>query len=75
MNSAYLNAARQMEVFTGKTLHSNFQEAMGLAQHHDAVSGTSKQHVAYDYARHIANGIIKYNLKKNNLIILIIGFN
>ena len=31
-------------------------EAMGLLQHHDAVSGTEKQHVAYDYARHLAVG-------------------
>ena len=29
---------------------------MGLAQHHDAVSGTEKQHVADDYARHLAEG-------------------
>lgn len=29
---------------------------MGLAQHHDAVSGTEKQHVAYDYARHLSEG-------------------
>ena len=29
-------------------------EAMSVAQHHDAVSGTSKQHVANDYAKRIA---------------------
>jgi hypothetical protein len=32
-------------------------DAMGVAQHHDAVSGTSKQHVAYDYAKRIADGM------------------
>ncbi|CAF4964076.1 unnamed protein product, partial [Rotaria socialis] len=32
-------------------------EAMGLVQHHDAVSGTSKQHVANDYAQRLSNGI------------------
>jgi len=32
-------------------------DAMGIAQHHDAVSGTSKQHVAYDYAKRIAEGM------------------
>ena len=32
-------------------------DAMGVAQHHDAVSGTSKQHVAYDYAKQISKGI------------------
>ena len=29
---------------------------MAVAQHHDAVSGTEKQHVANDYARRLANG-------------------
>ena len=33
------------------------EEAMGVAQHHDAVAGTSKQHVAYDYAKQIASGM------------------
>ena len=32
------------------------EEALGVAQHHDAVSGTAKQHVAFDYARRIAKG-------------------
>lgn len=32
-------------------------EAMGVAQHHDAVSGTEKQHVANDYAQRLADGI------------------
>lgn len=32
------------------------ERAMGVAQHHDAVSGTEKQHVAYDYARRLATG-------------------
>ena len=27
------------------------EEAMGVAQHHDAVSGTAKQHVTFDYAQ------------------------
>ena len=32
------------------------RRAMGVAQHHDAVSGTSKQHVADDYAKRLAIG-------------------
>ena len=32
------------------------RDAMGVAQHHDAVSGTEKQHVAYDYAKRLAIG-------------------
>jgi hypothetical protein len=33
------------------------EDALGVAQHHDAVSGTSKQHVAFDYARRLHKGI------------------
>jgi len=29
---------------------------MGIAQHHDAVSGTEKQHVADDYALRLSDG-------------------
>lgn len=29
---------------------------MAVAQHHDAVSGTEKQHVANDYAKRLAKG-------------------
>lgn len=32
------------------------ERAMGVTQHHDAVSGTSKQHVANDYALRLAKG-------------------
>jgi hypothetical protein len=32
-------------------------EAMGIAQHHDAVSGTEKQEVAFDYAMRLSDGI------------------
>lgn len=32
------------------------QRAVGIAQHHDAVSGTEKQHVTDDYALYIHEG-------------------
>lgn len=37
----------------------NLREIMGVMQHHDAVSGTEKQHVANDYARLLHIGIEK----------------
>ena len=39
---------------------SRLAEAMGLLQHHDAVAGTAKQHVAFDYARRISEGRESY---------------
>jgi hypothetical protein len=33
------------------------EDALGVAQHHDAISGTSKQHVALDYARRLHSGV------------------
>lgn len=30
---------------------NRFRRAMGILQHHDAVTGTEKQHVADDYSR------------------------
>jgi len=55
--SNYLQVCRQLEL-AHQTVNSSqtLWEAMGLAQHHDGVSGTSKQHVAYDYARQLSNG-------------------
>jgi hypothetical protein len=32
-------------------------EALGVTQHHDAVSGTEKQEVAFDYAQRLSDGI------------------
>jgi hypothetical protein len=30
---------------------------MGVVQHHDAVSGTEKQEIAFDYAQRLSDGI------------------
>lgn len=57
--SGYFTAARQLQVLTGGApddalLPSNplyaLERALGTAMHHDAVTGTERQHVAYDYA-------------------------
>jgi len=63
--SSFLHAARQIEAMDDDTdkLMSNTEsdifdldDAMGVIQHHDGVTGTSKQHVAYDYAKRVTRG-------------------
>eukprot|EP00245_Coleochaete_scutata_P006046 TRINITY_DN20159_c0_g1_i1.p1 TRINITY_DN20159_c0_g1~~TRINITY_DN20159_c0_g1_i1.p1 ORF type:complete len:1052 (-),score=194.38 TRINITY_DN20159_c0_g1_i1:847-4002(-) len=58
--SGFLQAARQLEFFHGRVKKGpttdSLEEAMAIAQHHDAVSGTEKQHVADDYAERLARG-------------------
>ncbi|KAG7340186.1 glycosyl hydrolase family 38 protein [Nitzschia inconspicua] len=68
VSSAFLMAARQMESlldYDGRmdknsrwrgSLHE-LEDASGVVQHHDGVSGTSKQHVANDYAKRLQAGI------------------
>nr|CAB3263606.1 lysosomal alpha-mannosidase-like [Phallusia mammillata] len=55
-----LQVCKQLEVLAGpnkiKSSSATLREAMGVTQHHDAVSGTSKQHVANDYAKRLYKG-------------------
>lgn len=37
----------------------NLERAMGVLQHHDAVSGTERQHVTYDYTKRLSIGVEK----------------
>ncbi|EOA22308.1 hypothetical protein CARUB_v10002909mg [Capsella rubella] len=61
--SAYYLAARQLEFFKGRNEKGpntdSLADALAIAQHHDAVSGTSKQHVANDYAKRLAIGYVE----------------
>ncbi|KAH9770254.1 alpha-mannosidase [Citrus sinensis] len=58
--SAYYLAARQLEFFKGRNevglSTDSLADALALVQHHDAVSGTEKQHVADDYAKRLSIG-------------------
>ncbi|XP_065872513.1 probable alpha-mannosidase At5g13980 isoform X2 [Euphorbia lathyris] len=58
--SGYYLAARQLEFFKGRSKAGpntdSLADALAIAQHHDAVTGTEKQHVAYDYAKRLSIG-------------------
>ncbi|KAI4469631.1 alpha-mannosidase [Holotrichia oblita] len=50
----------------------NLQEAMGIMQHHDAITGTEKQHVANDYHRILTEAIEGSIDKVNDLLPLLL---
>ncbi|XP_054795120.1 probable alpha-mannosidase At5g13980 isoform X1 [Prosopis cineraria] len=58
--SGYYLAARQLELFKGRVNSGpntdSLADALAIAQHHDAVSGTEKQHVANDYSKRLSIG-------------------
>ncbi|KAJ6837233.1 putative alpha-mannosidase isoform X1 [Iris pallida] len=73
--SAYYLAARQLEFFKGRSsagpTTDSLADALAIAQHHDAVSGTEKQHVADDYAKRLYKGYVEAeSLVKSSLACL-----
>ena len=61
----FLQIVRQLSAITNlndnttQDAISTLTRAMGVSQHHDAISGTEKQHVANDYAKRLSIGIEK----------------
>mmetsp|Transcript_26067 Transcript_26067/g.85678 ORF Transcript_26067/g.85678 Transcript_26067/m.85678 type:complete len:990 (+) Transcript_26067:4-2973(+) len=59
--SAYMQAARQLAVAVPSALDKGtlrpLAEALGVAQHHDSVSGTAKQAVSDDYTQRLSDGM------------------
>ncbi|XP_045601316.2 lysosomal alpha-mannosidase isoform X1 [Procambarus clarkii] len=56
----FLQAVKQVSSLLGLGQDSRLErlkEAMGVMQHHDAVSGTAKQHVTDDYSQRLSLGI------------------
>lgn len=62
----YQQAARQLEFFKGRSGNGPktdaLADALALAQHHDAVSGTERQHVAADYALRLSIGYMEVHI-------------
>ncbi|KAL9245638.1 hypothetical protein vseg_019263 [Gypsophila vaccaria] len=58
--SGYYLAARQLEYLFGRRATSpntfSLGDALGIAQHHDAVTGTAQQHATNDYMKRLAVG-------------------
>ena len=69
-----MQATRQLAALTNLNEFQNaeainyLERAMGVGQHHDAVSGTEKQHVANDYTKRLSIGVDKsLNVIQNGL--------
>ncbi|XP_063974588.1 lysosomal alpha-mannosidase isoform X1 [Diachasmimorpha longicaudata] len=62
LGNNFLQVAKQLAVLTNAGDSEDlekYREAMGVMQHHDAVTGTEKQQVAEDYARLLTDAIVR----------------
>jgi hypothetical protein len=80
-SSRVFQAAKQLQAFSyppADISPSNplflLERAMAVTQHHDAVSGTSKQHVANDYAKSLAVGRQSADVLVSNAVAKLTGY-
>ncbi|XP_033225889.1 lysosomal alpha-mannosidase-like [Belonocnema kinseyi] len=60
MGNNFLQVVKQLSVLSNEPNNAKldkFREAMGILQHHDAITGTEQEHVAHDYARILSKSI------------------
>ena len=77
-SSAFLQMARQLEFWSQQPAADvmptgALEEAVAVSQHHDAVAGTSKQHVAYDYAQRLGRGLDEADTLVNVALATLVG--
>ncbi|XP_045489045.1 lysosomal alpha-mannosidase isoform X2 [Pieris rapae] len=70
LGNNYLQVLKQLQVLANLEEHNEFvldelRSAMGVMQHHDAVTGTEKEHVAHDYERILDSAIRDASLIAN----------
>ncbi|XP_032121730.1 lysosomal alpha-mannosidase isoform X5 [Sapajus apella] len=79
----FLQVCNQLEALVGPAANvgpygsgesAPLNEAMAVLQHHDAVTGTSRQHVADDYARQLAAGWGPCEVLLSNALARLRGF-
>ncbi|WVZ58027.1 hypothetical protein U9M48_008341 [Paspalum notatum var. saurae] len=79
VQSGYYLAARQIEFLLGRSslglFTTSLEDPMGIAQHHDAVSGTAKQHTTDDYSKRLALGASKVEKGVNIALTCLISSN
>ncbi|XP_034262785.1 lysosomal alpha-mannosidase [Pantherophis guttatus] len=82
LSNNFLQICNQLEVLVGTKANfgpygnansSVLRQAMAVAQHHDAVSGTAKQHVTNDYAKQLSIGWDACQIVMNNAFANLLG--